>query len=977
MENNIIKPKIEINEYIQVYPQIKNIFDPGESQKYLYLFSQKVSKRASFLPQHQNPIHMLRPKFSLSNTLINKGIEKDFLKEVNKEKSYEKLNYYLINKDIQLRKNNSKRTQDIKHALETFLRESDLIKKITNFFEEYRENLSQAKKNKTKKKEKKDDEKKDDENEKHIQKYIESLIAKLADNVVIEKHKKNSFVVKMNDIGDNCYFLLCGQLSVLKPVEYHIELTYDEYMQYITNLLKNKEYEIIDNVRHINRNYIDLGLVQDLADFIKSYFIVKLNEDKKILLENKRYDLSFIDERLKLFYLSYEDYNLSKENIQEQIEKIIKGSLMTEKDLKEYFNKIFLPTEDDYFRLKNNPHILENKKKKVTVYKYEDFLFLKPGSFFGETALDSTVNKRNASIRTEEDCVLLSLKNDIYKTLLSDSNKKLKSFDVFILCKNFFFNEISPIIFGRRYFSLFKLAVKSKSDILYQQSETVSSIYFIKEGNIKLEINISMLDIYNSIKYYYEILTKNPLIKINQNELKEIKDNYLEDKNITDFLHQNKILKKQLKIKKKFELYSSNYFGTLGLEEFFLQKNYICSCTVISNNAKFFEISKDSLSIIIDSEKQIHSAYYKLIGRKLISLIKRLYMIKNYFINQLNYKIKENYFNTEMPKDQLIKGQTGEKRAFGKLCKKRSEPKFIRPTLNSNSLKNEEMKNNILFNLKKVNSKIYTRNKYDNMDTNRSNSKRKDLINEIKRNNTIKKFEKNKKNKNLRNNDLDKNNLINIILRAPSNPNFKSVPKYNSKEYSNEIEKEKEKETERAKRIMETTIIKIGDGYLSLKEIGKRVANTSYSNNSALSIVKNDFYKTYNNIFVYNSSVKNIKNQKIIKKDVNITVEPLSFKNNNMSVTSKNKDIYSNKLPSIPFNTFNNYPSSYISQNYFDFSKYNPRNRKKVNLFKMTRYSHKNNYKTFFNQKKKKFNVILTNTNPISKNRSFSNKKKK
>ena len=142
MENNIIKPKIEINEYIQVYPQIKNIFDPGESQKYLYLFSQKVSKRASFLPQHQNPIHMLRPKFSLSNTLINKVIEKDFLKEVNKEKSYEKLNYYLINKDIQLRKNNSKRTQDIKHALETFLRESDLIKKITNFFEEYRESLT-------------------------------------------------------------------------------------------------------------------------------------------------------------------------------------------------------------------------------------------------------------------------------------------------------------------------------------------------------------------------------------------------------------------------------------------------------------------------------------------------------------------------------------------------------------------------------------------------------------------------------------------------------------------------------------------------------------------------------------------------------------------------------------------------------------------------------------------------------------------
>jgi len=443
MENNIPRTKIEINEYVQVYPSIKNIFESSDSKKFLYLFSQKTYKRASFIPTSQiNKITNNR-KYSrqMSNSSLNVEMEKEFDKDIEKEKKLnEKRDYFLINKDIQLRKNKSKRTQDIKHALESFLRQSDLIEKTAKFFEEYRDNLNQMKKSKIKKKDKKEEgSKNEEESEKHIEAYIESLISKLADNVIIEKYKKNQFVVKMNDVGDNCYFLLSGKLSVLKPVEYHIEITYDEYMQYIANLIKNNEHEIIDNIRRINQSYVDIGLVEDLRDFIKSYFFIKLKKDINYLFDTNNFDISFIDERLKLFNLSYEDFNLSKDNIMEQIEKINITSLMIERDVKEYFNKIIVPNEDDYFRLNNNPHILEDTKKKVTIYKYEDFLYLKPGCFFGETALDSNINKRNATIRTEEDCIILSLKNVIYQALLSDSNKKLKSFDVVFICKNFFF----------------------------------------------------------------------------------------------------------------------------------------------------------------------------------------------------------------------------------------------------------------------------------------------------------------------------------------------------------------------------------------------------------------------------------------------------------------------------------------------------------------------------------------------------------
>ena len=71
------------------------------------------------------------------------------------------------------------------------------------------------------------------------------------------------------------------------------------------------------------------------------------------------------------------------------------------------------------------------------------------------------------------------------------------------------------------------------------------------------------------IKYYYDKLTNNPYIKIGQAKLKEIKENYLNDSIITDVRHQSIIMREKLNKKIKFELFTSSYCDTLGLEEYF------------------------------------------------------------------------------------------------------------------------------------------------------------------------------------------------------------------------------------------------------------------------------------------------------------------------------------------------------------------------------------------------------------------------
>ena len=981
MENIISISKSQTTEFLQVYPPIKPKTDLTDNNKYLSFFSRASNKvgisnqpTQTFEPIIKN--HDSTKNLTNNSNILDNGKENEEEKE--KEKNINEIyDCYLIEKDIQLKNNKSRRTADIKFALGNFFRRSDPIEKIRKFFEEFQEKSMKLKKMKNNKKE---DNKNDEE--KFIETYIESMITKLADNVVFEKYKKNEFVIKMNEIGENCYFLVGGKLSILKPVEYHIEIAYDDYMIYLTNLMKNDEQELINTIRQVNQHIIDLGLVEDLKDFIKSYFIIRLNRDINDLYEDGKFSVPFVEHRFALFNLRYEDFNHTKEGVDNHIKDLSKRSLILERDIKDYFNDIFKPSPDDFKRLKSNPNIFDKNKVKMVIYKYEDFLYLMPGCLFGEMALDSAVHKRNATIRAEEDCIILSLKNELYQALLSDNNKKLKSFDVVFICKNFFFNDISPVIFNRRYFSMFKLNNHRKDDIIYKQSEKLSSIFFIQEGNVKLEIYASILDIFNLIRYYYDALISNNNLKINHDILKEIRENYVEDKRITSFRHQSYILREQLKVKRKFELYTSNSFDTLGLEEFILNNDYICTCKIISNDAKIFELEKDSLDLIVNKEKQINGAFYQLIERKLISLIKRLHVIKKTYINQLNYKIKENFFGTEIPPEEVIHGQTGGMKSFSRYSNKKSEPKLINSFYKMEK-EIEEIKNDEIN--KKINLKLLTgKNILENDNSNDGSKKEKDNENSIKKSSRRKDKRKKIKIKIKLGNDnkckkkyIDKNSLMNSIFSKMEEDKFVSHPiKKKNKRYKSEINFNRfninnndnknnnlvENDIERKRRIMETTIIRVGNDYLSLKEIGKRIKSHENENNSELCIVKNFYTKKSSDVLKSIPLFYSARGKKFNKINIfenNFKSEP-NFQNNISALSTNKFNLYNSKLPNISINNCNNFTNIFFNKN----------KQNKNNILK-------NSYRTFYDNKRS-FNAILTNkTNPILRGITHSNRKRK
>ena len=167
-----------------------------------------------------------------------------------------------------------------------------------------------------------------------------------------------------------------------------------------------------------------------------------------------------------------------------------------------------------------------------------------------------------------------------------------------------------------------------------------------------------------------------------------------------------------------------------------------------------------------------------------------------------------------------------------------------------------------------------------------------------------------------------------------------------------ETEKEKEKETNnkinKGKRIMETTIIKVGKDSLTLREIDNRIKSTETPQNQDLSIVKNFFSSTtsFNHIQSIN-----------FKDKCNNYANILSLKNNIKLFNQKDK------LPGLSNNRYGKYHP--ISK-----TKYKQRSKNKKIILKPLIIScqtkNYNNYlKNLAEEGKNSFNVILADQNDL------------
>ena len=675
MYKQLINNKINLKDFFDVYPSLVKVYSE-ESNKYIKLFEEPRKRRVNIKNLKRNDkfnksFHSEKSlnsvKESMNETLKNvseksnfsykhsNSLERKNTKDLEQIKENDNKKYFLINKGLELQNKKMKRTHSIKRSLQTFLYNTSVIEKLNENLCTIEKKLNST--NNIMNKSNKNIEEK-------IQNKIHVIVEKLSNQLKIEKIPENKFIIKMNDIGDKCYFLLSGKLSIMKPVEYkNIPLTAKDYIHYLVSLMKYDEIFLIEKVIDMNHIHIDIETINNLKIITKGYFLRKIDNYLETFKTVTKEDFENI---LDEYNLKFEDFKLNTKETIKDIEDINNNNYIDSNDsidsedeknitqtkskyalLKAYMNKFKMSVEEKV-KLVNFNYLFNPKEEKkiynFTLYKYEFFLNLFPGSFFGDMALEAKAKKRNATIRTEEECFILSLDNNDYISLLYEDNKKLKSMDLIFLTSKFFFREISPVLFEKYYFAKFKFFEKNKGDIIYKQDDEFSSLYFIKKGDYKLETKASVIDLHNLIKFFIDILAEKNYLKYSNKYIENLKDTYLCDPELLELKSKNVLYKEKFNEKHKLEISTINKHEILGDLELFLTSGYINTCTIISQKAEYFEIKKRDLCDIFIEQKEVLPDYYSFVMNKLISQIKRFYFLKNNLISQIKSKIDSHFY---------------------------------------------------------------------------------------------------------------------------------------------------------------------------------------------------------------------------------------------------------------------------------------------------------------------------------------------
>ena len=878
MYKQVINNKINIKDFFDVYPPLVKVFSE-ESNKYSKLFEEpkkrgvkakktKQDKKLNYSYHSTKSLYSakesLNDSFKSSENSKNENTVDEVLNKSPKkqEQQDEKNNgkrYFLINKGLELQRKKMKRTHSIKKSLTSFLYKTSVIGKLSdNLY--YIENRLNGGNNFINKKNKNLEEK--------IEIKIHNIVEKLSNQLTIEKVPENKFVIKMNDVGDKCYFLLSGKLSIMKPVEYkNIQLTSNEYIHYLVNLMKYNEIDLINKVIDINHIHINFESLHKFKIITKGIFLRKIDNYLETFKTVTKEDFeTLLDE----YNLKFEDFNLDTKATLKDIEDINNNTYHenntsfdsdSEKSVTEtkskyaifkvYLNKFNLSVEEKVimvnFNFLFNPHE-EKKTYNFTLYKYEYFLYLFPGSFFGDMALESKVKRRNASIRTEEECFILSLDNDDYISLLYEDNKKLKSMDLIFLTNKFFFNEISPVLFEKYYFAKFKYIEKFKDDVIYQQDNEFSSVFFLKKGEYKLEMKTSVIDIHNIIKFFIDMLEEKNYLNYSTKKIDELKETYLSDPELLDLKSKNYLYKEKFNEKYKLEISTINQHEILGDLELFLTSGYINTCTIISQKAEYFEIKKRDLSDIFIEEKEILPIYYQFVMNKLISQIKRLYYLKNNLINQIKSKIKSNYYQPLV--SQNFYNQIKNDKTNTYFSKKRSLKRimpvvfkfshFTPPVIYDSKWKPKkfEFEKNDVYNYymrelekKEKENKNYSFNKENKMNTSFEN---KIAENKIIENKGI-------ENRNIKKNVFRNQHISKILEEVSTSKSFNNTLINNNSENKNKTSMRNRSILDLynfPQNIKNGNTIVAGKYYLSLKKIKQEMSNVENHDPLHLNIVK-------------------------------------------------------------------------------------------------------------------------------------------
>ena len=541
----------------------------------------------------------------------------------------------------------------------------------------------------------------------------ESLSEICAERLAFQEFHPGEIIFKIGDTGDRFYFILSGSVAILKPKELpKINMTYIEYLQYCRFLIRQKEEYLLSEVIKRNDSVLNLTSIEEVNTIYKIVFMKKLTEYlNKSIINNNHLKIYFNQNGQK-----FEDYDIKIEELELMEQNKTKGILGAAKEWESYINKRCRLTVGEQVFFQPFESILkDNSPKKIICLCYDSFLYMGPGLFFGDTALDFEINKRNATIRAEEETVVAYLKRNDYLSIISPKHKQEKLKEMEFIYENFFFTSINSHIFEKNFFHLFSPREYYRGSILFSNGTIPRSLILLKSGRISLELKCSIIDIQNLIKFIYNNIFSNPLFaklsQVKKNkylppEKISIIKNYINDPVLTRLKMHNSKFIEEMNVIRNYQIKILTTNETIGLEEIFLRLPYLMKATVINQKIYCFELGLEYIEKMLNSGKDVTHSYIKSSVNKIVSLIERLQNIKQNCINMslvkyekemLQYKgwkkidinlKNKNHQNTEKEENKF------EKNRNSKINADKKRKNIEKEINNSNNLDNDNENEN-------------------------------------------------------------------------------------------------------------------------------------------------------------------------------------------------------------------------------------------------------------------------------------------
>ena len=475
-------------------------------------------------------------------------------------------------------------------------------------------------------------------------KYYETkeIVNKIAMYIKREEIKKDKVIFYNGQIGKTFYIILEGEVSVLIPNEFNVEITPVKYLNYLKYLYNLNEYELLKLSYESNKKIIN-EVDYEFADILKNFDYCL---DKCLSLNYKMEEIS-VESYINRFLFFDSDRIFNKSE-----------SENNKKSSNYEFNNFEISNS---FINKNNKNINDlpfiNRKYRFTLWKYAEVIKLGEGKCFGEIALQRERNKRTATVITLTDCLLGILQKDEYQSFMKKVMEKTRRNNIERLLNTKLFYGLNYHTFDTKLYNYFIFTKERKGDFMFKRGDKRTTLYYIKKGEIQLEINATckqLDDIIMLIGGNPENRALNNLIKTNEKLMEFI--NIPKKFNIsiysqgdiigTDeiiYLNSNKLNIEQL-YTNLIDL--SNISNSFSYNEF---ENSFLFNGIYMTNCDIFKVDLHFLKNMINDNRLIKDNYEKMTRNKRERLIERLLTVKTntilQYYNLINHKKNINYLN--------------------------------------------------------------------------------------------------------------------------------------------------------------------------------------------------------------------------------------------------------------------------------------------------------------------------------------------